>query len=199
MFHCRQVGCGLIILGLAAVAQAQDPFEAARQFSATIVMSGMPTRGRQGPGEMKVYRSGDKMRTNMAAGGGYMLMDLKGHTNYLVTNGMCMQMSTQRQTNPFLEAEGATVERTPAGFDTVDGHACKVENLTITPHDGQPTKMKAWEARDLNGFPVKIEVQSSRGLITIQYKDVSLKQPDPSLFTHPDNCQQMPVMPGQPR
>jgi hypothetical protein len=143
--------------------------------------------------------SGDKMRTNLAAGGGYMVMELRERTNFMVMNGMCMQMNVDRQPNPFSEAEGATVQRTPVGADTVDGHACKVENLTITPRDGQPKKMKAWEAEDLNGFRVKIEMESSHGLITIQYKDISLQQPDPSLFTHPDNCRQMPVMPGSSR
>jgi hypothetical protein len=196
--YCK-FGWGLIILGLALVAQAQNPFETAKQFSATVVMSGMSTRGGPAPGEMKIYRSGDKMRTNLAAGGGYMVMELRERTNFMVMNGMCMQMNVDRQPNPFSEAEGATVQRTPVGADTVDGHACKVENLTITPRDGQPKKMKAWEAEDLNGFPVKIEMESSHGLITIQYKDISLQQPDPSLFTHPDNCRQMPVMPGSSR
>jgi hypothetical protein len=113
-------------------------------------------------------------------------------------NGMCMQMSHATQQNPFSEAQDATIDRSPAGTDTVDGHSCKVENLTVTPHNGQPTKMKVWEAEDLKGFPVKVEMQSSRGPITIQYKDVSFSEPEASLFTHPDNCQQMPTMPGGP-
>jgi hypothetical protein len=187
-----------MVLCLALTAQAQNPFESNRQFSATVVMSGMPTHGPAGQGDMKIYRSGDKMRMSMPGGAGYMVMDLSQHTSYMVMSaGMCMQMpSSGQQPNPFSQAQGATVERSSAGTDTVDGHACKVENLTVTPRNGQPTRMKVWEAEDLKGFPVKVEMQSSHGPITMQYKDVSLSEPDPSLFTHPDNCRQMPVMPG---
>ena len=135
----------------------------------------------------------------MPGGAGYMVMDLSQHTGYMVmSNGMCMQTAaSQAQQNPFSQAQDATVERSSAGTDIVDGHACKVENLTITPHDGrQPSKMKVWEADDLKGFPVKIEMTSNRGPVTIEYKDVSLNQPDASLFSHPDNCRQMPAMPA---
>ena len=199
MTNGRSLAWVAIVLCLALTAQAQqNPFEGNKQFSATVVTSGMPTRGPAGQGEMKIYRSGDKMRTNMPGGAGYMIMDLSQHISYMVMSaGMCMQMpSSGQQPNPFSQAQGATVERSPAGTDTVDGHACKVENLTVTPQNGQPTKMKVWEADDLKGFPVKVEMQSSRGPITVQYKDVSLSEPDPSLFTHPDNCRQMPAMPG---
>lgn len=158
-------------------------------------MSGMPTH--QGPGEMKIYRSGDQMRTTLPGGAGYTIMSLSQHTTYMVMgNGMCMQMAPQGQQNPFAESQNATVQRSPAGTDTVDGHACKVENLTVTSRDGKSTKMKVWEAQDLRGFPIKIEMQSSHGLVTVEYKDVSFGEPDASLFTHPDNCRQMPTMPG---
>jgi hypothetical protein len=177
-------------------ARAQNPFET-KQFSATVVMSGVPGKAQE-QGEMKIYRSGDKMRTTMG-GMGYMVMDLTQHTNYMVMNGMCMQLSATTQPNPFSTAQDATIERSPAGSDTVDGHACKVENMTVTPHNGQPTKMKVWEAEDLKDFPIKVEVQSSHGPVTIQYKDISFAEPAASLFTHPQNCQQMPTMPGRPR
>ena len=108
-----------------------------------------------------------------------------------------MQMTPQQQ-NPFAQAEGASIDRSPAGTDTVDGHACKVENMTVTPKSGQPVKMKVWEAEDLKGFPIKIEMQLARGPFTLQYKDISFAAPDPSLFTHPDNCRQMPTAPGGP-
>ena len=76
---------------VAAAAQAQNPFEI-KQFSATVVMSGMPTTSAQGHGNMQIYRSGDKMKTTMPGGMGYMVMDLVQHTNYMVMNGgMCMR------------------------------------------------------------------------------------------------------------
>jgi hypothetical protein len=186
-----RIGLGIMALASAISAQAQNPFETQKQFSATVVMSAMPTGGPMAQGDMKIYRSGDKMRTTMGAMG-YMVMDLTQHTNYMVmSTGMCMQMNTTRQQNPFAQASDATIERSPAGTDTVDGHPCKVENLTVTGKTGTPVKMKVWEADDLKGFPVKVEVQTDKGPMTVLYKDISFNSPDASLFTHPDNCRQV--------
>lgn len=191
-----KTGTGWVVLCLSIAALAQNPFDSAKQFSATIVVSGAPSQTRGAQGSMKVYRSVDKMRTDMPGGMGYMIMELTQHTAYMVMNGMCMQTATQAQQNPFAQAQDATIERSAAGTDTVDGHACKVENLTVTPRNGKPTKMKVWEAQDLKGFPVKVEMQTDKGPVTVEYKDISFDAPAASLFTHPENCRQMPTMPG---
>ncbi len=190
---------GVALVCLAIAAHAQNPFDAHKQFSATLVISGAPMGG-HGPNEMKIYRSGDKMRTSIPGGMGYIIADMGRHVNYMVmSNDMCMESTTQRQQNPFAEAQGGSVERTPAGSDTVDGHPCKVENVTVTPQNGTPRKMKVWLAEDLREFPVKVESESSKGPVTILYKDVSFDQPAASLFAHPADCRQMPGMPGGPQ
>ncbi len=194
---------GLVMACTAVSARAQNPFEAIETFSATMVMIGMPSNRHQGQGEAKIYRSGTKIRTDLPGGAGYTIIDISQRTSYMVMgNGMCMQMTAKEQQNPFAQASDATIERSQAGTDTVDGRECKVENLTITPHSGphagQSTKMKVWEAQDLHGFPLKVEVQTDHGLITTAYKNVSLADPDASLFVHPDNCRQLPGMPGMP-
>ncbi|MGC1521522.1 MAG: hypothetical protein WA803_08295 [Steroidobacteraceae bacterium] len=194
---------GLLITCLAMSARAQNPFDSNKTFSATIVISGMSSKPSAGRGEAKVYRSGTKIRTTLPGGAGYTLIDMAEHSTYMVMGGgMCMQMTVQGQENPFAQAADTTVERSSAGTETLEGHACKVENLTVTPHSGpragQTTQMKVWEAQDLHGFPIKVETQSSHGPVTIEYKDVSLAAPDPSLFTHPENCREMPAIPGMP-
>ncbi len=183
-----KIELGLAVLSLAITARAQNPFDTFKQFSATMVMSGIPTHAGEGQGGMKIYRSGDKMRTELPGGAGYTITDLTQRTTYMVMgNGMCMQTTAQGQQNPSAQARNATVERSPAGTETVDGHTCKVENVTVTPQNGQPAKMKLWEAEDLKGFPIKIEIQSNRGPVTVAYtvayKDVSFSEPEPSLFT----------------
>lgn len=192
--NLRKFTLALSVVYLAVAAYGQNPFDAHKQFSATMVMTGSPMGSHSPQGEMKIYRLGDKMRTDIGSTG-YSVTDLSQHTTYMVMGqGMCMQMAPRGQQNPFTEQ--GSVERTPAGTDTVDGHPCKVENVTVTPANGTPTKMKVWEADDLKGFPVKVEIESSRGPITVMYKDVSFDAPAASLFTHPDNCRQMPNMPG---
>jgi hypothetical protein len=189
---------GLAGISLAIAAQAQNPFEAQKQFSATVVMSGTSANNPMAGGDRKVYRSGDKIRTTMGSMG-YMVMDLAQHTNYMVMNGMCMQMAATGQQDPFAQASGATYQRSPAGTDTVDGHSCKVENMTITLQNGKVTKMKVWEANDLKEFPIKIEIQADKGPITLQYKDISFDEPPASMFAHPDNCRAMGAMGGAPQ
>jgi hypothetical protein len=189
----RLVTFAVVIFSVTSVvAHAEDPFEF-KQFSATMVTPGMPSQMGEG---MKMYRSGDKLRIDLP--NGYMITEMSSHTNYMVmANGMCMQMPPPpNQQNPFSQAHDATIERTSAGTDTVDGHPCKVESLTVTPRNGEPKKMKVWEAQDLKGFPVKVEIESSHGPLAVLYKNVSLADQDPSLFSHPQNCRQMPTAAG---
>lgn len=196
-FHKFTLGFIFVCTGI--IAFAQNPFETHKQFSATMVMTGAAMGPHAPQGDMKIYRLGDKMRTNIGSMG-YSITDLSQHTMYMVMGqGMCMQMpiTPKAQPNPF--SEQGSVERTPAGTDTVDGHSCKVENVTVTSQNGTQTKMKVWEADDLQGFPVKVEIQSSKGPITVTYKDVSFDAPAASLFTHPENCRQMPNMQAGPQ
>jgi hypothetical protein len=38
-----------------------------------------------------------------------------------------------------------------------------VENVAVTAADGKTTRFKLWEATDLKGIPVKIELHTDRG------------------------------------
>jgi hypothetical protein len=74
--------------------------------------------------------------------------------------------------------------------ETVDGHVCKIESLTLTPRDDRPivAKVKLWEAEDLDGFPIRIDVEEGGQTFTSTYTNVSLRAPDPKLFQHPAKC-----------
>ncbi len=60
---------------------------------------------------------------------------------------------------------GFKIERVPSGKEMVDGHACIIEDVTVTSpgEEGHSLKMRFWEAQDLQAFPVKIEVLSKSG------------------------------------
>ena len=102
---------------------------------------------------------------------------------------------------PFFAYSDGTfiVERLPAAEtpeketekETIDGHSCKVGDYTVRPKDGGQlfVKMKLWEAEDLNGFPIQIEVTpTSMPGSKYNYTDVSLDRPDPKLFQLPALC-----------
>ncbi len=89
---------------------------------------------------------------------------------------------------------GYKVERAAGGQETVDGHSCKIEDVTLSsPKLPHPVRLRLWEAEDLQGFPVKVEfVRISGHDPVIHYKNVVLGPPDPTLFIYPKDCEPPP-------
>jgi hypothetical protein len=173
---------------------AQNPFDAFQQFSASV--SGGPMKW----DKMKIYRSGNQMRadysyekeyrvTSLVKRAGWVIRPLEGVTR----PKECRRMSLMDgATYPFFAYSDLNVERSPTvDKETINGHSCKVENYTVKAKDGGPitVKMKLWEAEDLNGFPIQIEIQpSAMPKFTLNYTDVSVERPDPKLFQLPALC-----------
>lgn len=170
-----------------SAASAHYPLDAFKNFSAIMIGS---ISGDED--ESHVYRLGRLMRTEV--GGSYALTDLTKGDTYGVSPKACLHDTHPAfRVFPFdVSGPGRTVERVPGGKETVDGHACTIEDVTVTSTGprAHSLKMRFWEAEDLQGFPVKIEVLSTFGHNkVIRYKDVNLAPPDPALFKHPLHCQ----------
>jgi hypothetical protein len=73
---------------------------------------------------------------------------------------------------------------TPIGKETVDGHPCVKNKVTITD-DGKVQEMTTWQASDLNDFPIKMEVHAGTADITVHYTNIKTAAPDASLFDPP--------------
>ena len=176
---------------LAPPGKTQYPLDAFTDFSAIMVGSLMEAG--EGTGEAHIYRSGKLMRMEGNEGRGYMITDLSTLETYGISSGPCMRDSHPYfRSSPFAASKtGSTTTRVPVGKETVDGHSCQVEEVTITAstRGAIPLKMKFWEAEDLRGFPVKIEYLRPGGNdIIVRYKDVVLGPQDPTLFIHPKSC-----------
>lgn len=179
-------------------ASTQFPLDAFPEFSAVMVGSVMPGDER----ESHVYRSTNLMRTEGPEGHSFLITDLTTHESFGVTALACMHDS-----NPFFRSApfssmkpGYTVERAISGQETVDGHACKIEDVTLSsPRLPRPIKLRFWEADDLQGFPVKVEfMRPSKHDPIIYYKNVVLGPQDPTLFIYPKSCQPSPGMSRKP-
>ena len=124
----------------------------------------------------------------------YHLVDLEKLTNRIVHPNSCQQyVKPDAGSYPFSAYYDFKVARAlTEDQEIVDGHPCKIENVTFTRGDDDPIviKMKLWEAEDLQGFPIKNEVSvvSNGNKFTFSYTDVSLKPPDPALFKSPAKC-----------
>jgi hypothetical protein len=171
------------------VQSSGNPFDRFEHFSATL--SGGLGRDH----DRKIFRSGKLMRLDFADH--YRVTDMEEPATWGVFQDRCAKFPMpDAGTWPFFglreyQAERSVNPATPEK-ETVDGHVCRVEQLTLVRKKPAPStiKMKVWEADDLQGFPIKIEVnniQTGRQY-SITYTNVSLEPPDAKLFDHPTKC-----------
>ena len=188
------------VAGQTAVAPSSTtyPLDSFQEFSA--VMIGSRAEPREGTSQGHIYRFGNRMRMEEPGGLGYFITDLSTGETYGILDVSCIH-----DDHPYIRAipfhfagkADATVTRISAGKETVDGHSCRVEDITVSsPMLSGPQKMRFWEAEDLQGFPIKIEFVLSGGHgPVIRYKNVVLGPQDPTLFIHPKSCQPLPQEP----
>jgi hypothetical protein len=170
------------------------PLDSFQDFSAVMVGSRADTH--EGTSQGHIYRSGKLMRMEEPGGRAYFITDLDTGETYGIAEAGCIH-----DDHPYIRAipfqmagKDSTVTRSPTGKETVDGHSCQVEEVTVSsPTLPNPQKMRFWEAEDLQGFPIKIEfvLPGGHGPV-IHYKNVVLGPQDPTLFIHPKSCQPLP-------
>jgi hypothetical protein len=173
--------------GATSSANAQYPLDAIKNFSAVMIGS---IAGDEA--ESHIYRLGHLIRTEV--GGSYAVTDLtKGDTYGISPKGCLHDTHPAYRVFPFdVSGSDRKVERAPSGKETVDGHSCVIEDVTVTSTGprGHSLKMRFWEAEDLQGFPIKVQIISTFGHDKIiRYKDVVLAPPDAALFKHPVHCE----------
>jgi len=182
--------------GQSAVAPTATPYplDSFTEFSA--VMVGSRVQSGEGTDEGHVYRSGKLMRMEDPGRRGYFVTDLTTGETYGMSEAGCMHDSRPFiRTFPFSAAAkpGATVTHAAAGKETVEGHSCQIENVTVSlPDFANALQMRLWEAEDLQGFPIKIEFLLPGGhQAIVHYRNVVLGPQDPTLFIHPKSCEQL--------
>ena len=175
-------------------AKTQYPLDSFTDFSALMVGSIMEMG--EGSSEAHIYRSGNLVRVEDPAGLGYFITDLSTLETYAFSTGPCMHDSHPYfRVSPFPAARpGSSVERVATGKETLDGHSCQIEDISVSSlKNGSHLKMRFWEAEDLQGFPIKIEFLRPGGRSSIiRYKNVVLGPQDRTLFIHPKSCQLAP-------
>jgi hypothetical protein len=181
---------------VSASQESQNPLVSDfKSFSAKV------SGGIAGDHDRKIYRSGNLMRLDFEDS--YRVTDLSTLKMWGVTGDSCVEFERPDAGSfPFSAYHDFKVERVATKEkeeETVEGHVCRIENITFTPRDDRPVvvRMKLWEAEDLDGFPVKIEVDVNDKKIISTYTGVSLTAPDPKLFQHPAKCTGGMPMPSQ--
>jgi len=114
----------------------------------------------------------------------------KGST-YMVYPGMksyCEMSPGGQQTNT--TEKPPKIETAAQGTETIDGHVCTKNLITITEDDGTKHVMTAWQAKDLNDFPIKTEMHEGTTSINTHFSNIKLSAPDASLFNPPADYKQ---------
>lgn len=77
------------------------------------------------------------------------------------------------------------IEKTAAGQETIDGHPCVKNKISITDAKGKTTEGMVWNASDLKDFPLRVEMKEKDNLVTIQYTEPKFDKPETKLFEAP--------------
>jgi hypothetical protein len=81
--------------------------------------------------------------------------------------------------------KGLKVTKTHLGKETIDGHACEKEEVTLTDDKGTQQHATIWEAADMNKFPIQMQLTQDDASVVMKYKDVRLGRPADNHFQAP--------------
>jgi hypothetical protein len=117
---------------------------------------------------------------------------------YLVYPGLNSYAEmTPQDTSDSASPDDFKSETEKLGTETVDGHDCVKNKVTMTDKDGNKHVSTVWNATDLKNFPVKIVTAEQGNNATMLFKNVSFAKPAASAFEPPtgftkyDNVQTM--------
>lgn len=107
--------------------------------------------------------------------------------SYLIYPGMQSYVENPlADTTDDTGTNNSNMAATAIGKETIDGHDCVKNHVVLTDKNGVKSEYTAWDATDLNNFPVQIESSERGSTVTMIYTDVSLQKPDASVFVVPD-------------
>jgi len=77
------------------------------------------------------------------------------------------------------------IDKAPLGQETIDGHPCVKNRVTMTDEQGQNLEFIVWSAGDLKDFPLQAQVNDAGANVVILYKNVQFARPDAKQFDAP--------------
>jgi len=103
---------------------------------------------------------------------------------YLVYPGLqsYAEMKSEEGANDAAKIKVSTSE---IGRESIDGHVCVKNKVTVTDANGKATDATVWNATDLKQFPLRIETAEGKDKVTMKFKDVKFEKPAATLFDPP--------------
>jgi hypothetical protein len=82
-------------------------------------------------------------------------------------------------------AKQYNLEKTRVGKETIDGHPCEKDNVTLSDAAGDKEHVTVWYATDLKDFPVQMQIPAGDSTLTMKFRDVKLGRPETAEFEAP--------------
>ena len=147
--------------------------------------------------EAKLAKLGDKFRSEMdmaktmKAKGGEMPPGLSRMV-FIVRPDMKVDYTLYPDKNKYMEipikkekGDMPKVDKKKIGEEKIDGHPCDKYKVKITEKDGTVEEGLLWEAKDLDRFVIRAEMEDKDAKSVIEMKNVKLISPPNALFEVP--------------
>ena len=86
------------------------------------------------------------------------------------------------------------IQRTRNGKETIDGHVCDKDNVSLLDDKGVQQKAIVWFAKDLKDFPVQIQLTEGEATLVMHFKEIKLGRPEASHFEKPTGMKKFDTM-----
>jgi hypothetical protein len=84
------------------------------------------------------------------------------------------------------------VETVKLGNETVSGHDCVKNKVTLTDQDGHSHEFMVWNAPGLKKFPLKIQTVAENSSVIMLFGNITLAKPEAALFEAPSGYAKYP-------
>jgi len=156
--------------------------------------------------EARLAKRGDKFRSDvdmaktMKAKGTEMPPGL-GKMAFIVRPDLKMDYNLYPEKNKYLEIaikEGKEdmpkIEKKKIGAEKIDGHPCDKFQVKITYKDGTVEEGLLWEAKDLDRFVIRAEMENKDAKTVMEMKNIKLVSPPKAFFEVPPGYKKMSGM-----
>jgi len=128
-----------------------------------------------------------RMETTQQGQTAIMLMDFDAQTMYMYMpdQNIAMRVNFAQATKSATE-EAQSIQNynpTVVGTETIDGKVCLVVEYTV---EGTATKAWIWQE---HGFPIRVEVTTTEGKHTVEYKNIEFVDIPDNMFELPPGVQ----------
>jgi hypothetical protein len=101
-----------------------------------------------------------------------------------------MYITQPMEPSDVAKADQSKITTVKLGEETVDGHPCVKNKMTITAPDGTKDEITVWNATDLKNLPIKTVEQNGADTIVTRYTKIQFVRPSTAKFEPPANAEE---------